>query len=144
VARLIASCFGLGHVPVASGTVASAAATLLGAALLHLSPWALPAAALAATLGGVWAIFAAGADDDPGWVVIDEFAGQWITLLALPRSAPIWLLAAFLLFRALDIAKPGPVGWAERQPGPVGVMADDVIAGAIGAALLLAMRAILA
>ena len=69
-------------------------------------------------------------------------AGQWITLLALPRPAPFWLLAAFLLFRVLDIAKPGPIGWADRQHGPLGVMADDVIAGAIGAALLLAARLI--
>ena len=123
-------------------TIASAAAVLLGAGLLAWSPWALAIAALAATLGGVWAIAAADAGDDPGWVVIDEVAGQWITLLALPRPAPFWLLAAFLLFRVLDIAKPGPIGWADRQHGPLGVMADDVIAGAIGAALLLAARLI--
>ena len=127
--------------------MASLAATLLGAVLLALSPWLLAAAALAATLGGIWAIGAGRAQcepgGDPGWVVIDEIAGQWITLLALPRPAAWWLLAAFLLFRVLDIAKPGPVGWADRRAGPVWVMADDVIAGAIGAALLLAARAVL-
>ena len=112
--------------------------------LLALSPWLLAAAALAATLAGVWAIGAARADGDPSWVVIDEIAGQWITLLALPRPAPWWLLAAFLLFRVLDIAKPGPIGWADRRGGPVWVMADDVIAGAIGAVLLFAARAVLA
>lgn len=142
-AALIASGFGLGRTPAAQGTVASAAAALLGAGLLALSPWALAAAALAATLGGTWAIGAAGGGNDPGWVVIDEVAGQWITLLALPRPATLWLLAAFILFRVLDIAKPGPIGWADRRGGPVAVMADDVLAGAIGAVLLLAARAIL-
>ena len=141
-APLLAAGLGLGHAPAAPGTIASAAAVLLGAGLLAWSPWALAIAALAATLGGVWAIAAADAGDDPGWVVIDEVAGQWITLLALPRPSPFWLLAAFLLFRVLDIAKPGPIGWADRQHGPLGVMADDVIAGAIGAALLLAARLI--
>lgn len=143
-AHLVASGFGLGRAPLAQGTVASAAATLIGAGLFALSHWVLAAAVLAATLGGIWAVAAVEGDDDPGWIVIDEIAGQWITLLALPRPALPWLLAAFLLFRALDIAKPGPIGWADRRHGPAGVMADDVIAGAIGAALLLAARAILA
>ncbi|HET9019370.1 MAG TPA: phosphatidylglycerophosphatase A [Acetobacteraceae bacterium] len=140
----IAAGLGLGRAPAAPGTVASAAAVLLGAVLLAWSPWALAAASVAATLGGIWAIRAAAAGDDPGWVVIDEVAGQWITLLALPRPAPLWLLAGFVLFRVLDIAKPGPVGWADRRHDPLGVMLDDVIAGAIGAALLLAARAIVA
>ncbi len=80
------------------------------------------------------------ADADPGWVVIDEVAGQWITLLGLREPTPLGLLAAFALFRTLDIAKPGPVGWADRRRGAVGVMADDVIAGGLGAALLWALR----
>ena len=142
-ARLIAAGFGLGQAPLAPGSVASAAAVLAGAALLALSPWALAAAAAAAVLAGVWAIAAAAAADDPGWVVIDEVAGQWITLLALPRPAPLWLLAAFVLFRLLDIGKPGPIGWADRRRGAVWVMADDVIAGLLGAALLLAARGLL-
>lgn len=140
VPTLIANGLGLGRAPAAQGTVASAAATLVGAGLLAWSVWALAAAAVAATLAGLWAVARAGADDDPGWVVIDEIAGQWITLLALPRPGAIWLLAGFLLFRLLDIAKPGPIGWADRRHDPLGVMADDVIAGAIGAILLLAVR----
>ncbi len=142
-ATAVASGLGLGRAPAAPGTVASAAAVLLGAGLLAWSPWALALAALAATLGGIWAIRAAAAADDPGWVVIDEVAGQWITLLALPRPAALWLLAGFVLFRLLDITKPGPVGWADRRHDPLGVMLDDVIAGGIGAALLLIARAML-
>lgn len=130
--------------PLAEGTAAAAVATLAGALLLALSPWALAAGAALATALGVWAIGACAVGDDPGWVVIDEIAGQWIALLAVPRPAALWLVAAFVLFRALDIIKPGPIGWADRRRGPVWVMADDVIAGAIAAALLLAARAVLA
>jgi phosphatidylglycerophosphatase A len=140
VARLIASGAGAGYAPRAPGTAGSLLALLLGA-LLMLAPAAvLPLAALAATLGGVWAIRAARVDGDPGWVVIDEVAGQWIALLGLAR--PTWpgLLAAFLLFRLLDITKPGPIGWADRQGGAVGIMADDVIAGAAVAVILYAAR----
>jgi phosphatidylglycerophosphatase A len=139
--RLIAGVCGVGRFPWAPGTLASLVAALVGAALLGVSPWLLAAAAVAAILGGVWAIRAAGAGaDDPGWVVIDEVAGQFITLLALPRPTLAGVAAGFLLFRVLDIAKPGPVGWADRRSGALAVMGDDVIAGAIGAALLLAAR----
>lgn len=135
-ARLVAAGFGVGFAPVIAGTVASALALLLGAVMLGLSPYALPIAALLATVGGAWAVHAGRIDGDPGWVVIDEFAGQWITLLALDRITPVGLLAAFVLFRFFDVTKLGPVGWADRQHGPMGVMADDVIAGVIAAAFL--------
>lgn len=139
-ARFIASGFGAGYAPVAPGTAGSLLALLLGVLLILASPVALPLAALTATLGGVWAIRAARIDGDPGWVVIDEVAGQWIAMLPLPRPAWPGLLAAFLLFRLFDITKPGPVGWADRRHGAVGVMADDVIAGAIAAVILLVFR----
>ncbi len=138
--RLVAGGFGCGASPWAPGTVASLVAVVVGAGLLSVSPWLLAAAAVLACVGGVWAIRAAGGGDDPGWVVIDEFAGQWLTLVALPGASLRGLAVGFLLFRLLDIAKPGPIGWADRRPGPVAVMADDVIAGVIGAVVLLAVR----
>ena len=141
VARLIAGFLGCGLAPKAPGTVGSLAALLLGIFLLRLSPVVLPLAALLAALAGVWAIDAAGASGDPGWVVIDEVAGQWVALLGLGRVTPLGLLAAFLGFRLLDIAKPGPVGWADRQGGAGGIMADDLIAGALVAAVLWVVRA---
>jgi phosphatidylglycerophosphatase A len=113
---------------------------LIGWPLLLLPGWVLSCAALLATLAGLWAITVCGAEDDPGWIVIDEVAGQWIALFGLSAPTPLGLLAAFLLFRLLDIVKPGLVGWADRQPGAAGVMADDVIAGAIAAGILWAMR----
>jgi phosphatidylglycerophosphatase A len=137
---MIASGFGAGYAPAAPGTAGSLLALLVGALLMLGSPAALPLAALAATFGGIWAIRAAHVDGDPGWVVIDEVAGQWIAMLALPRPAWPGLLAAFALFRLLDITKPGPVGWADRKGGAIGVMADDVIAGAIAAVVLSLVR----
>jgi len=139
-ARLIAGGFGIGWAPMMSGTLASAVATLVGIGLMLSSPYALWLAILAAVVGGVWAIRAAGADDDPSWVVIDEFAGQWIAMLGLARVTVLGTLAAFVLFRVLDITKVGPIGWADRRHDALGVMADDVIAGLIAALVLWAAR----
>jgi phosphatidylglycerophosphatase A len=141
LARLIASGCGCGFVPVAPGTAGSAMALLSGALLMQLPPYVLPAAVLLATLGGFWAVRAANVDGDPGWVVIDEFAGQWLALFGLAHASLAGLLAAFLIFRVLDIAKPGPIGWADRQKSAAGVMADDVAAGAITACILWAINA---
>lgn len=140
LARFIAAGFGTGYAPLAAGTVASIAAVISGAAFLLVSPFLLAAAAVLATVGGYLAVQRAGIEGDPGWVVIDEFAGQWITLLALARPSIPGLLAAFILFRLFDITKLGPVGWADRRHGAFGVIADDVIAGIIAAALLIALR----
>lgn len=140
LASLVASGFGSGYSPVAPGTAGSAVAVLLGAGFLFLSPWVLALAAVVATLGGVRAIRAARVEGDPGWVVIDEFAGQFLALLALPRPSLAGLLAAFALFRLLDVTKPGPIGWADRQGGAWGIMADDVIAGVIAGAIVWTVR----
>ncbi len=119
---------------------ASIVAALFGAGLMRCSVLALPIAAAVASIGGVWAIWACRAEGDPGWVVIDEVAGQWIALLGLARPTPLGVAAACIVFRMLDIAKPGPVGWADRQGGAAGVMADDLIAGALSAGILWAIR----
>lgn len=68
---------------------------------------------------------------DPGLVVIDEICGQWITLLFLPRSFPIFVLA-FVLFRIFDIWKPYPVSRSQKLKGGLGIMLDDVLAGIMG------------
>ena len=138
--RIVASGFGIGYVPFVPGTAASFAAVVVGAGLLSGSPFALPVAVLVAAFGGLWAIGAAGGGDDPSWVVIDEFAGQWIAMLSLARPTLAGLAAAFLLFRFLDIVKPGPIAWADRQRGPAAVMADDLVAGVITAGILWAVQ----
>jgi phosphatidylglycerophosphatase A len=142
----IASGFGSGAAPKAPGTAGSLVGLAIGAALLPLSPVLVAAAILITCTAGLWSIPAATgqalfgdseADHaDPGWIVIDEIAGQLIALLALPKLTLIGAALAFALFRLFDITKPGPIGWADRQGGAVGIMADDVLAG-IAAALIL-------
>lgn len=145
----IACGFGSGLVPWAPGTAGSLAALAAGMALLAFDPALLLLAAALGVFGGFWAVQASGAENDPGWVVIDEFAGQWIAmapLAFLPAAAvcnPPSLLLAFSAFRALDILKPGPVGWADRQEGAAGIMADDVIAGLLAALIVYAAQVLL-
>ena len=129
---------GVGLFPVAPATAASLVAVVVY--------WALPISGgspaflgivAASLLVGPWACgsLASGADPDPKRAVWDEVAGMWLTCLFLPKTLP-WLAAAFLLFRALDILKPWPIRQYERLPGGYGVMADDVAAGVLGAAVL--------
>jgi phosphatidylglycerophosphatase A len=137
--KLVASLGGVGLLRPAPGTWGSA----LVLPCVLLGPWWCLGLALLLTLAGLWALSRlADAAHDPGWVVVDEGAGQLLALAALPFGAG-WLgmLLAFALFRLFDILKPGPVGWADRQPGPLGVMLDDLLAGALAAAVLLAVHA---
>ncbi len=139
-ARFVASGGGSGLLPRAPGTWGSLAALAVGAALLAASPWLLAAGIVGATLAGFWAIPRAGGDADPGWVVIDEVAGMWLTMIALPAPSRLGLAVAFVMFRLLDITKPGPIGAIDRWHGAAGVMGDDLAAGLLGAALLYALR----
>ena len=67
-------------------------------------------------------------EKDPGRVVVDEIAGQMVALLFV-RPTALVLLAAFLLFRVLDVLKPWPARRLEDLPGGSGIMADDLMAG---------------
>lgn len=132
IPRAIASLGGIGFLRPAPGTWGSAAVLPLAV----LPNWAALLAALAFALAGYWAVARLPeATADPGWVVVDEAAGQSLALAA--ATGWVGVVLAFALFRAFDILKPGPVGWADRQKGAFGVMADDVIAGALAAAVLL-------
>jgi len=155
--RAIATLGGIGLLRPAPGTWGSAAAVPLGYGLHVAGGFPLLALATAGVIViGWWAArteAAATGSHDAGEIVIDEVAGLWIALW--PLSAGLWYagadpwlfpwpgwVGAFLLFRLFDICKPGPIRWADRQPGAVGVMLDDVIAGvfaAIGVALAAAV-----
>jgi len=111
--------------------------------LLSHSFWGLTLAWGALLVAGTWAAGEAerafGSEDD-GRIVIDEVVGQLLalaplfTLPAPSRTNCFAVVTAFVAFRAFDIAKPGPVQWAERRfAGGLGVMADDVVAGALAA-----------
>jgi phosphatidylglycerophosphatase A len=144
--RVVATFFGAGTFPALSGTFGSMAALPFGIAILQLpAPFgrlALLIAASAALAIGVWAstrYCATHGLADPGEIVIDEVAGQWLALVFAAPDNPWHFLAAFLLFRFFDITKIWPANWAEQHlPGGWGVMMDDIIAGLYAAALLYA------
>lgn len=137
LAFALATWFGCGLARKAPGTWGTLGALPPGVLLLWLGGW--PALLVAAALVSVVGFYAAEVYEketgthDSGAIVIDEVAGMWIALGAAVLS-PLSILLAFVLFRAFDILKPGPVGWADRKlPGALGVMADDVIAGILAA-----------
>lgn len=77
---------------------------------------------------------------DPQEIVLDELLGCLIALAFVPWSWP-WVLAAYLLFRFFDVAKPGPIRRAEELSEGLGIMADDVLAGLAAGLLLLGLSA---
>ncbi len=129
----LAAGFGAGFSPRAPGTVGSLAALLPWWFLLRELPMPAYLAVLAASFAlGVWAahwVIRRTGIQDPGLVVWDEFVGLWIALAAAPAGWP-WVVLAFVAFRVFDIAKPWPVGWADRAlHGGFGAMVDDALAG---------------
>ena len=143
-AALIASFGGCGLLRPAPGTWGALAATLLGWGIAQFGGGlGLLCAAATAYIIGLWAthIWLAGdKDKDPASIVIDEVAGQWLTLAAAPLTLSGFALG-FILFRLFDILKPQPVRWADKKlAGAQGVMLDDILAGILAAALLLAAQ----
>lgn len=144
----LATWFGCGYWPFGPGTAGAVGAILaawlicrwtglapvwlLGAAVLLLLP-AVRASAHVARVSG---------SEDPGIIVIDEVLGQWVALAAAGAFDLTGAAAAFVLFRLFDIYKPWPVRAAEKLPGGWGIVADDLLAGAWAALVLLAGRAL--
>ena len=131
LAKVVATAFGSGYSPVAPGTAGS----LVGLALfVPLAGRSLPVQLAAVAIVTVVGALAGGRVatilglEDPGLVVVDEVAGQWVTLLALPFT-PVIAVAGFLLFRVMDLVKPWPARDLENLPGGWGIMADDLAAG---------------
>jgi len=128
----IATGLGSGLVPFAPGTAGSAVAVGLFWVTTRSGVAWLPALVFGVLVwAGFWSAAAAARSlgkKDPGAIVIDEFAGQFLALLALPHSWPV-LAAGFVLFRLFDIVKPPPARRLEAQPGATGIMADDLVAG---------------
>ena len=135
-AKAVATFFGIGRLRPAPGTWGSLATALLWWLIASHLPVTLripiilllivvtvaigiPAATLEARSCG---------RKDPSHVVIDEVAGQLLTLVACPIA---WraLLAGFILFRVFDILKPPPVRSMERLPEGTGIVVDDLGAG---------------
>jgi phosphatidylglycerophosphatase A len=139
IATALATFFGVGRFPFAPGTAASAVALPLAWLIFwKFGPLVLAGASAAVYLLGIWStgVYAARtAETDPSECVIDEVAGQWLACAAAPLS-PLGFAAAFVLFRVFDISKLWPVSLGERLPGGWGIMTDDMVAGALSAALI--------
>ncbi len=145
--------FGCGHAPFASGTWGSGGALLLLLAILFAAPalrgpGAVDLYVLApgvfvssvlSVIWGNWAIARYGSKD-PKPFVLDEFAGQWLALIAVPglswglgwfpqRELIAVLAVQFVLFRVMDVIKPPPAYQIQRAPGGWGVLLDDLFAG---------------
>ncbi len=138
-ALLIATGLGLGYAPWVPGTVGSIPGLLAGWSLYRVGgSWAVAAGLFTVTAAGVWAADRTAArlgERDPGVVVVDEIAGQMMTLLFV-RPSVTTLAAGFVLFRVLDILKPFPARRLESLPGGSGIMADDLAAGIYANVLL--------
>ena len=128
----------------ASGTVGSFV-TLIALWLIPFTTLALFITLAVVTLVGIWAgsrVERAIDAKDPGIIVIDEVAGMLVSVLFLPRTIPV-LVTAFLLFRLFDIWKPFPARQLQELHGGLGVMLDDLIAGAYALALIVIARALM-
>ena len=149
--RLLVTIFYVGLIKPAPGTWGSFAAVLL-LFPIHFSggPFLLSFLTVLISIIGIYLVkqtTESSEDKDPSEVVIDEVAGQWISLLPVSFGAYIYeiellqlwpgLLLGFILFRFFDIIKLGPVKWADDRNDALGVMLDDIFAGFIVALILL-------
>jgi len=128
--KILGSGFYTGYIPLASGTFGS----LAGLILYAIPGFEIPLVSFSAIiLFTVIGIYIGNKFDeiygkDPAECTIDEIVGMWITLLYLPKT--IWIsILAFIVWRALDVIKPFPARKLEKLKGGLGIMIDDIVAG---------------
>ena len=152
--RLLASCFGLGRLPLAPGTWGSLPPVIIFALLCYFETSAplvsivMAALALAGSFVCVKCasvVIAATGKSDPRQLVADEFAGQALVFVAAAfLYEPDFMKTAvlgFVFFRIFDIAKPWPIRRLEKLPSGWGILADDLLAGLYAAiALVICLR----
>jgi phosphatidylglycerophosphatase A len=130
---LLAFGFGSGLSPKAPGTAGTLVAALLFPLIAGLPPLYYLFFLVIICILGV-GICGRAANKlgvhDHGGIVFDEFAGLWLAMFSFPATWQ-WLLAGFVLFRFFDIVKPWPIRWLDRRvAGGLGIMVDDLVAGA--------------
>ena len=140
---LVGTFFGIGRLKPGPGTWGSLATVILWYFASSRIPiddrtWATILAAIVVTLIGIPAatrVARASGLKDPQFVVIDEVAGQLVTLIAVPLGWKTFL-AGLILFRVFDILKPPPVRQLERLPEGIGIVVDDLGAGLYALAVM--------
>ena len=130
--HLLSLGFGSGLLPKAPGTYGTLAAIPVYLLLAQLEMWFYVVAVLLVSVAGVflcdYTSKALEVHDHPG-IVIDEFAGYFVTMIAAPQGWH-WLVIGFLLFRVFDILKPWPISLLDKKvKGGLGIMVDDILAG---------------
>lgn len=130
---------GSGLVPKAPGTAGTVLGILLWSLFQYMPVMSYLLTIVAMTFIGIYVSDRVSKDlgeSDPSGIVIDEICGILITLFMIPHQW-YWVLAGFLVFRILDILKPWPISFFDtRIKGGLGIMADDIVAGLIGLALI--------
>ena len=138
LALAVGTVGGAGFFPIAPGTVGSAIGVAVYLLTAHWpAAWQI-ALLVAISLIGTWGATGTAralGRDDPGPVIVDEVAGQLLTLL-LTGVGVVGAIAGFFIFRILDIVKPWPARNFEALHGGVGIMADDLMAGVYGNILM--------
>ncbi|MBR9827201.1 MAG: phosphatidylglycerophosphatase A [Oceanospirillales bacterium] len=137
--HFLAFGLGSGAAPKAPGTVGTLAAVPLWYLMAQTTLPVYLCLTLIAFVIGIWLCGRTSRDlgvHDHGGIVWDEFVGYWITMIAVPVDW-VWALLGFALFRLFDIWKPWPIGPVDRRVhGGLGIMLDDVLAGAFAALVL--------
>lgn len=140
---LLCTWFGLGKLKPAAGTWGSAGALPFAWFLqMYGGSWAVAIAAGMITFVALWAIrlfLIRWPGEDPKEVVIDEVAGQWLTLVFVPLDWKLYLIG-FIVFRFFDVTKIWPASWADNNlTGAPGILIDDLFAGLYGMFVMLAV-----
>ena len=143
LANWVSTVFRIGYLPTAPGTWGSLAAVVLWYLIIEsISTITFIVTIIIIFILGVYtsSITERYSDQkDPSVIVIDEWVGQWIALLFLPKSLLLGLVA-FVLFRLFDIWKPFPIKTLDKMPSGWGIMLDDALAGFYALLVLSVLR----
>ncbi len=150
---ILSTGLGTGFVPFAPGTAGALVALAFWILLYFLLPpaWLLLATIvliIGSLLLGVWTdnVMERYWGADPRAVVIDEYFGTWVAVLAVQYVATphvaVWLaIVGFVMFRIIDITKPLGCRWIDHNiHGGWGCMLDDALAGVYAAIITLIVR----
>ena len=137
---LLATLFGVGYTPLCPGTASCVVAVIIFASLTN------PIVFLIFTIISVIIAFLVSSRAEKLYrvkdckrIVIDDFSGMLVTFLFIPRQF-VWILAAFFLFRMLDMLKIPPADRIEKFSGAKGIVGDDLVAGVYANLILQAAR----